>query len=334
MGELPVLVDDPVRYLTGERAVIQHIMGTTRETAAKYRACAEEGGMRGSTLRAIVEGLDHDIAFLDRLEKAIPPVSTELDIYVPATASDLFGNLRRDWGGAPESEEELTIMRDAVMGAVRDRPPQNALLLGAGAGRLLADLALEYPNVVGLDLCLSLGLSAVLLDREHTLDVYHLLGGNFYRAEDEAERVTCRRNASQGELNYILADAVRMPFADHQVDTVFSLYFTDLIPFSQLLPEIRRVLRPDGRFIHFGPLGYAFTGENEKYAVDQIPAALTEHGFRMQSHDFVTCPFLANRHRFNQLTFDCLLFTAIPDNPLNGADNESIPENIENEPDS
>jgi len=313
LDTLPVLVRDPVRYLTGERAVIQQFAATTRQIGERYRAHANTEGIRSDTLNAIADGLDHNATFMGRLEQAVPPVSNELDAYVPAPASDLFGSLRRDWGGSPEAEEELAIMREAVMGAVRDCTPRNALVLGAGAGRMTADLALEYPFVAGLDLCLPLGLAATLLDREQSFDVYNLLGGNFYRAEDEAERVTCRRDASRGDCRYVIADATRIPYADNQFDAVFSLYFSDLVPFSRFIPEVRRVLQPHGRFVHFGPLGYAFEDESEKYAVDQIPSALAEHGLRLQHQEYVACRFLANRRRFHRVSFDCLLFTATPE---------------------
>ena len=40
----------------------------------------------------------------------------------------------------------------------------------------------------------------------------------------------------------MLGDATRAPFPDGAFEVVLSAYFTDLVPLSRLLPEVRRLL--------------------------------------------------------------------------------------------
>jgi SAM-dependent methyltransferase len=51
---------------------------------------------------------------------------------------------------------------------------------------------------------------------------------------------------------------------------VVSIFFTDVIPLSKLLPEVRRVLRPGGRFISVGPLHYHFTDRAEWLTQEEV----------------------------------------------------------------
>jgi ubiquinone/menaquinone biosynthesis C-methylase UbiE len=64
-------------------------------------------------------------------------------------------------------------------------------------------------------------------------------------------------------IDYVIADALLLPIPDASLEAVVSIFFTDVIPLSRLLPEVRRVLRPGGRFISVGPLVYHFEDKAE-----------------------------------------------------------------------
>jgi len=51
---------------------------------------------------------------------------------------------------------------------------------------------------------------------------------------------------SSAPIDYCVADARQMPFADASLDLVVSAFFTDVVPLSALLREVRRVLAPEG----------------------------------------------------------------------------------------
>ena len=58
---------------------------------------------------------------------------------------------------------------------------------------------------------------------------------------------------ASGRLPVALADATRLPLQDASLDAVVSvMVHTDLPDYRPVLDEIRRVLRPGGRFVHVG----------------------------------------------------------------------------------
>ncbi len=309
-GSLPLLVSDPATYLTGERALLEQLSSQNRQVAEAYRGRARAGGPRAEVLRSVAMGLDHNAALWDRIHALLPARGTAVRSYTPPPASDLLGHLRRDWSGAAEAEREVGVILAAVGEALERHPVERLLVLGAGAGRILACLAERYPFVTGLDLSCAMGLAFTIMSEEGALSAYNLIHGNFHRAADECERFTAQRTLSSGQPRYIIADAGRIPFGEAVFDAVCAIYFTDLVPLSRLLPEIHRVLGKHGRFIHFGPLGYAFDDVGEYYAVDQLSDVLASHGFSTCEPRYVHNTYFANANRLNDYAFDNLVLEA------------------------
>ena len=126
---------------------------------------------------------------------------------------------------APVLQRSAEAVLDRV--AAHDRGPIGRLVdLGTGTGTLARAAARRFPDaqVVGVDF--SRGMLAVaraLADEE--------LGG---------------RN---GRLEWVEANAARLPLADASVDAVISSFVLQLVPRRQpVYREVRRVLRPGGRF--------------------------------------------------------------------------------------
>jgi SAM-dependent methyltransferase len=59
--------------------------------------------------------------------------------------------------------------------------------------------------------------------------------------------------AGQRVTTLVLADAVRLPFADRSFDTVCATYLhTDVDDIAPVFADVHRVLRPGGRFVYIG----------------------------------------------------------------------------------
>jgi SAM-dependent methyltransferase len=59
--------------------------------------------------------------------------------------------------------------------------------------------------------------------------------------------------AAQRTTDLVLADAVRLPFADQSFDTVSATYLhTDVDDIAPVFADVERVLRPGGRFVYIG----------------------------------------------------------------------------------
>jgi SAM-dependent methyltransferase len=309
-GCLPLLVADPAKYIAGERMVHEHFAAQLTASAEHYEKLAAAGGTRAGTQKGIADGLTGNRELLARLAALLPPTDVTLDRYEPALGMDLFATLRRDWGGFPETEAEVNNTVDALVGAIEVGAPSPTLLLGAGTGRVLAELAASLEGLVGVDYSFTMAAAWRLLSRDGELTASHLLTGNFHRAADETERFVARRDLAPADAPYLVADATDLPFLAGAFETVLSPYFTDLLPFSRLLPEVRRVLAPGGRFVHFGTFGWAFSGEDEYYSLDEVPLAMAGHGFEVESREFVRNSYFADARRLNRLEFDNVLLVA------------------------
>lgn len=307
---LPLLIEEAAGYVAAQRGILAYMAEQGRTAAQRYRRCADETRIRSGTLREISAGLAHNAGMMEALAHLLPASESAAPAGAPVVGADPLLCLRRDWSGADESEAELRVALNAVTGALSGEPAGRVLVLGAGTGRLLADLDARFPGAIGIDLSFPMAALFLRLDVEGQIAAYQLLIGNFLRGADECERFVARRAVSPGKPALLVADATRMPFRDGAFDVVVSPFFTDLAPLSRLLPEVQRVLKPQGRFLHFGPLGYAFPDVTEHYAVDQLPEALLRHGFAMEHREVVRNTFFANTRRLNRFDFDNLLFVA------------------------
>ncbi len=308
-GRLPILVADPETYLLGERRILDHLAAEHRTAAEVYADRAPSAGRRAPILAAIAGGLRVNAALLEDLSGCLPDSQAQPALYASAPGADLFGALARDWTGAAETEAELAAIRTAIWPAL-ETAPERLLVLGAGTGRLLCDLGGEFPGAIGVELSAAMAGAYARLTERGSLDFHRVMRGNFRRAADEGRRLRAERTLSASRPPYLVADATCLPVRDGAVDVVLSVFFTDLVPLSKLLPEALRVLRTGGRFIHFGPLGYAFDDPAEHHALDELPDVFAAQGFCPLQEAHVPVPFLADATRLNRTGFDAVLFVA------------------------
>lgn len=96
-----------------------------------------------------------------------------------------------------------------------------------------------------LDLCCGTGDLALLFAR----DGAHVIGADFTEEMLRVAEVRCSRE-SVSRLQWVRADALRLPFADDSFDVVSVGYgLRNLADLETGLKEIRRVLRPGGKLL-------------------------------------------------------------------------------------
>lgn len=227
-------------------------------------------------------------------------------------ARKLLGLLKRDFGGDPAAELEIATLRAAVLAHLRaagasDEP---ILVLGCGVGRLAEDLAREGTEVFAIDLATPLLLAAELLRKSpHRLWEYQTR--NVRKAHDGLRRFEVDRvDRGQAHASYAIADATCTPFFAGSWPTIVSVYFTDVVPLSRLLPEIWRLLPKGGRFIHVGPLGYHFDDPAEHLAADELIDLFRFSGFDVGEPHFVPSTHQATSGSLYEARFENLVFTA------------------------
>jgi carnosine N-methyltransferase len=324
-GTLPVVTPDPARHLASEAIRLRRDLDWLRDQAALLSAGARRFPRRaavhertrealGKTVSLLEEILDSLLAQVDRralVEAAARPGAVETGSYGARRLTPL---LRRDFGGERESELEVRTLTEAVRTELRraDTPPRRILVLGCGVGRLAEELAADGNDVCAIDLSPVL-LTVALQMRVRPLELCDLQTRNARDASAQGYLFTVGQAApagAAGQVSYAVADATAMPFEDASWPAVVSVYFTDVVPLSRLLPELWRVLEPRGRFVHVGPLGYHFDDLAEHLSAETLLEELRAGGLAAGPARWVTSTHMRARNALNAGWFENLVFSA------------------------
>lgn len=334
LGGAPVLVAEPQRQLV--RACIQ-LERHRRQQVAEARALVEAAARspeRATLLDAIHRAIHDNLALHASLQDELLSHVSAADVLAEAAdgahhASDgpapyltTLDYLRRDWCGEPEAERELAAVRGAIEPLLRERAPdrRRVLVLGAGAGRLAWDLGALFDEVCAVDLSVMMAhqLAAVCagdralwaLDTTSCLRREALarpLRASLGAAGDDADTRRRRRE----RVSYVVADAARLPLPDGSISAVVSAFFTDVAPLSSWLGEVRRVLAPNGAFVHFGPLEYHFRDRAHHLAADEVRRRFLDAGFEIAGEDWVRTTHLSPASTMAPRLYDCWSLCAV-----------------------
>jgi SAM-dependent methyltransferase len=178
-------------------------------------------------------------------------------------------------------------LNEAVEESVRrymGSTPGRAVYLGAGLGRHAFDGAGLFASVVAVELSF---VAAALLSAVRAGPL-RFSTPNWHGATSADDLIQSHEAFfppppyGRG-CTYVVGDALSLPVADASVDAVVSIFFSDVTPASKLLPEVKRVLRPGGRFINVGPLEYHFKGRAERFTREELRRVFEEvHGLRFE----------------------------------------------------
>jgi SAM-dependent methyltransferase len=214
----------------------------------------------------------------------------------------LFSLMRGDWGHVTETETRLARVETEVFGTLRECAPdfKTALVLGAGLGRVAADLGEIFDRVVAVDASL---VAAVLYSKLLREDVvsYQINQKSAYTISDQARKVVSTmsrpidrsaetRQRPPSRLMYGVADAHSLPLMKSSISAIVSIYFSDVIPLTSLLKQSRRLLKPGGVFLHFGPLQYHFDDIAQHWSAQEVPKLFNRFGFSMEVDRWVKDP--------------------------------------------
>jgi SAM-dependent methyltransferase len=326
-GEVPVLTTEPARHLAEEAIRLRRDLGSFRERRARLESGLRRFPSRADQTCALGEGLDRTAELLALLLDSVSDLLDRralLDAAATPTrettsygARKLTALLRRDFSGEPEAEEEVLALRDALFSTL-GAPPSSAgpiLVLGAGVGRLAAELSAAGGDVAAIDSSVPLMTAGHLL-RSQALDASDLQTRNARTDAQQAFRFTARMPAHlrclerEVSVRYAVADATCAPFEDGELSTIVSVYFTDVVPLSRLLPEIWRLLRVGGTFVHVGPLGYHFDDQDEHLSAEALLDQLGLAGFEVSAPRWISTTHYAARDSLYHPRFDNLVFAA------------------------
>jgi carnosine N-methyltransferase len=208
----------------------------------------------------------------------------------PASYGYNFSYLERDWVNPPTETNHVVNGLKRCLRLIGERG--RACILGMGAGRFGLELTHYFDNIWGIDD----SFGQVLQYHEllnHEIAFWQVNTKNQVHHNGMIKKLTASMPATlkarATAVNYLWADALNSPFSDDYFDWVFSIYFTDVKPLPELVKEVKRILRPGGLFLHFGPLEYHFKNVEHHYGFNEFKEYFLDNGFELV-HESTSSP--------------------------------------------
>src|SRR5262249_37011337 len=335
LGSIPVLVRDPELYLARSLVAVSSALHQATATLSEVERVrrSKASAFRRDLMGRVASGLELDLRLLREQEQTLRRRSRSVALGV-ARGEILFNrivqkiaqltraplspsfrdspgwnigyqfnnalwHLWSDWAGTPAGEHQIATIQRLVSASIRSYCEHGgrAVYLGAGLGRHAFEGAKHFSSVVATELSFA---AAALFMAVRAAPVDFCMV--HWKAMSERELVEMHRAVFPTEeygtnVEYVIADARALPIPDASMEAVVSIFFTDIVPLSKLLPEVRRVLRPGGRFISVGPLAYQFTDRSEwltqeeiRFVFESIHEMAFESGDTVVEVPYMDCP--------------------------------------------
>lgn len=304
VGGVPVALRDLGSYFESEIQATELFIATNAQAKMNLQSAVvtSSGIARGRLLEAI-DACEHAMQMGEEQLQVLRAASREVVRGKPAMRLQQYGlnqlsYLRTDWCNTPEGEKQIATIEGVVRPliekyAARD---ENALMLGAGTGRLAVDLAGMFKHLTAIERCFAYVYLFHRL-REDPVDFYIPAFNAPMRSDRWFPKCQARFLADPKDLDrlsFMVADAREVPLESNSVSTVLSIYFTDVLPVSEFFREVNRVLRRGGTFIHFGPLHYHFFDRQPAaaYPPDELLEVLRSFNYDLVDEASFEMPFL------------------------------------------
>ena len=162
-----------------------------------------------------------------------------------------------DLAGDPENAQAIAAWSDCLL-----KQSLSAIDAGCSVGRLTFEMGARNDWAVGCDLSLSFIKAARRLAQERQLSFSLPLEGTI----QETFRVTLPESWSTDHLEFVVADALRLPFARHTFQQSASLNLLDRVSYPLAhLYEMNRVAVPrNGAFLFASPFSWERTAAPEE----------------------------------------------------------------------
>lgn len=317
MDTMPCLFPEPQAALADWRTrwhLALHELGLD-EAATKRALTATTRATTGSRLRRLVkayqtqqQALRKLLRPLDNFDSTDHATALALKTRLPSHHGVLSyaPNLFRDWCWG---DTENQAMCDAVVTAYQSSVGKgltadrlNVLVLGAGAGRLSADLhrALPAKLTYALDSNPLLGLVAQRLWQGQKLKLveFPLAPKSVEHTAVEQQLVdsTPDAKASLDGLQFVLADALHAPFIPGSFDLVITPWLTDVIDCGadEFVPRINHLLKPGGLWLNTGSMSFAHADPASCHSLEELTELASGQGFESNYHGEQQVPYLAS----------------------------------------
>lgn len=302
-----MLVHEPVKYLSRLSQYYKRYYGQQEALIARLEAKARHHWRAQSLLRmanAVRVSLNLLTAATTDIHRLIVGNDTDITSADNFMYTNNFQYLFRDWSGHEEVEREIAMITQAIVSGSdlsRSSVSPKAVFLGAATGRYAYEMNTYFEEIICLDYSPAMAGLHYLLRRGNISfsriaykNAEHI-STQIIPATASLQRWYASNNITSVEnIRYIIGDALKMPLKQASADMIFSIYFTDTVPFQRLLSEIKRVLKPGGTFVHFGPLEYHFDDVSEMLTCEEVKTYADMLGFQILTDQEHPGPHLDN----------------------------------------
>jgi len=288
IGRLPVLFSQP------EEALAATYVSYIRFETEQQRLISDlDRQMKASRQRShlagrIKEALARNLSIIDTVRLALEPLVSVRSVASVSSRNVLaystsLNYLRRDWCRPPECEHEIRIIKE-TLATVLNNSVQNrelAVYMGAGMGRIAWEFSSVFRQSVAIDNSIAMGFNFYRLQQE-PIPFYEINTKRVFQTDDMIRPLEARMphaGPDDSEILYIAASALDTPLQDASASSVVSVYFTDVFPLRLYLKEVKRILKPGGLFVHFGPLEYHFEETADMLSAEDIRIIFETEGF-------------------------------------------------------
>jgi len=330
-GTIPVLLKDYKRhlsasYLAHEAFIDQHV-----ELIHQVREAAEQDPVRAPLLSRAIDAYEANNRYFRRLQDTVLRCVSEREIEEARKDTALpeqypidngLACFLRDWAWQPHTEQEVATTMETLFEQIDEFAPdlETALVPGAGTGRLACEIAGKYRNCLALDASFHMVRDFYnLLKREVQIHEVNLRR-NVVRTQDVVQEhrlsldpPTDKRISevlSAADFSFFVGDALDVPLSDESISAIISVYFIDIVPVRPLLREVRRLLKPGGLFLNFGPLRYASKDVNNMLSGEELLSLFSISGFENLADTTVTNTQFACPTSITSLLSHNFVFTA------------------------
>ena len=322
-GRIPVLLPQPEAHVELWRRQLNLLLANGQMTHAGLEDEARAPGLSPAgqmRLRGMAQAARDQVAdFAAVLGPALGGPLDQPARGLPRGVVEYSYYLFRDWGWtgaeARENQQALEALLDVASG-----PLGRILVVGAGGCRLAYDLhrqrdrGAEETAVVDIDPYLFVIAEAVVRGETVSLTEAGLNVLEAGRASARWQLAAPAGALDDQAFHFFLADGLAPPFLDGTFDTVVTPWFIDRVPpdLGPFLETVRRLLRPNGRWLNQGPLLYPpETPLARRWSRDEIFELAGQRGFQLgrwttASRPYLVSPFSGAGKIERVLTFEAL----------------------------
>lgn len=302
----PWLLENPKTSLSYWQKSLHKTLGSLKGQAQSIRAQAEASSNLSLTTKRLRKVAQAKYEQANLIEKLLGSLMELLQV-TPLT-EDLFpnqdltsyiDNIHRDWSWG---KEENNISIDCLKRLVENEDVSNStvLFLGAGAGRL----AYDFHRTFGPKNTLVTDINPLLLTvASNIIPGQKIKLYDFPIAPKSLEECLLLNKLQAEEpikngIHFLFADAIKTPFKESSIDIVITPWLIDILPGApdKLMVSINRILKSNGKWLNFGPLGFSHQETRFHYSLEEIKEGLVELGFSLEKDFSQQIPYMQNPH--------------------------------------